>query len=290
MVKFNLLNFNELKSMDLKPETSLIGSITDPSINMIYASTGFGKSLLAISIAVHLSIGKDLFDWEVPSTKKVLYIDGEMSLFEFRKRVLRFTKEEVLNDNLFLLSSSKVDFSINLYDSAQYNKLFDQIIENKFEVVFFDNLTCLTQSLNGNDNSIESFLAFRQFLIRLRNTGITSIFLHHANKSGGQRGSSVKKDAVNISLRLDRPDDYTSDQKARFVIYCDKNRNGVSFNPIDVTLIDLEDGSCEFEYKHLEDIDKKIQEMRNKGIKQVDIAKELNITQGTVSKKISSYR
>jgi hypothetical protein len=90
------------------------------------------------------------------------------------------------------------------------------------DVVFIDNLSCLCRS--GAENERESWLPVQDWALSLRRRGKTVVFLHHVNKSGGQRGTSGREDTLDAVLYLDRPGDYTIDQGCRFVTRFDKVR------------------------------------------------------------------
>ena len=64
--------------------------------------------------------------------------------------------------------------------------------------------------------------------------------MHHAGKSGHQRGTSKKEDALDTVMILKQPDDYQPEQGARFEIKFDKARHfsGEDARPFLVQLID----------------------------------------------------
>ncbi len=49
--------------------------------------------------------------------------------------------------------------------------------------------------------------------------------MHHAGKSGSQRGTSKKEDALDTVIILKQPDDYQPEQGARFDVKFDKARH-----------------------------------------------------------------
>lgn len=122
----------------------------------------------------------------------------------------------------------------------------------------------------------------------LRFAGITTIFLHHDNKDGRQRGTSGREDNIDISLHLERPKNYTSDQGARFAAKFEKARIRHSdlhlIGDTEFSLEPAEDGSYMWTYG----ISKK--QYKAKVIKRLDesmagkdIAEELGISPGRVS-------
>jgi putative DNA primase/helicase len=75
-----------------------------------------------------------------------------------------------------------------------------------------------------DENSKEQYDPINQWFLELRAAGITTIFLHHAGKSGLQRGTSGREDNIDVSLFLNRPKDYSPEQGARFVTKFEKSR------------------------------------------------------------------
>ena len=46
----------------------------------------------------------------------------------------------------------------------------------------------------------------------LRRRGIAVLFIHHGNKSGGQRGTSRREDILDFVIQLKRPNDYKTEE------------------------------------------------------------------------------
>lgn len=50
------------------------------------------------------------------------------------------------------------------------------------------------------------------------------MFIHHAGKSGAQRGTSKREDVLDTVVALKRPGDYVTSQGARFEVHFEKAR------------------------------------------------------------------
>jgi putative DNA primase/helicase len=74
---------------------------------------------------------------------------------------------------------------------------------------------------------VETFGTFdpasRRLALQLRRAGKSVILIHHAGKSGRQRGTSRKEDVLDTIISLRRPPDYSPDQGARFEVYYEKS-------------------------------------------------------------------
>ena len=50
------------------------------------------------------------------------------------------------------------------------------------------------------------------------------LIVHHSNRQGGARGHSKPEDVMNILIKLSRPEGYSADQGARFLLEFEKTR------------------------------------------------------------------
>ena len=112
--------------------------------------------------------------------------------------------------------------------------------------------------------------------------------LHHAGKNGTSRGSSKRQANLDSVIKLDRPVDYKNEEGLKIQFSYEKCR---SFFGKDASTIGLEyklvDGIAK--WKAFDIVDEKLRdivELLKKGINQSQIAEQLNISQGEVSKRI----
>ena len=59
------------------------------------------------------------------------------------------------------------------------------------DLIVIDNISCLFRS--GNENEAESWQEAQEWALDLRRRGKSVLFVHHAGKSGNQRGTSKKR-------------------------------------------------------------------------------------------------
>ena len=67
-------------------------------------------------------------------------------------------------------------------------------------------------------------MPIQKWALRQRSKGKSMAFIHHAVKSGPQRGTSRRRDALDTEIALKRPSDYKGDQGARFEVHFEKAR------------------------------------------------------------------
>ena len=66
--------------------------------------------------------------------------------------------------------------------------------------MILDNLSALCVS--GKENEGESWLPVQRWALRLRQRGISVLFVHHAGKGGAQRGTSRREDLLDVVINL----------------------------------------------------------------------------------------
>jgi putative DNA primase/helicase len=128
-----------------------------------------------------------------------------------------------------------------------------------------------------------------QWFLELRFAGITTIFLHHANKDGGQRGTSGREDNIDISILLDWPKGYVTGDGCKFVAKFKKARlEQKHLHLITDTEFALEVDHEEdyfWTFRNLKAENRKtILEMLDQDMAQKDIAEALGIGAGYVSR------
>ncbi len=109
------------------------------------------------------------------------------------------------------------------------------------ELLIIDNLATLCRV--GKENESESWLPIQTWLLTLRRRGIAVILIHHANKSGGQRGTSSRENVMDSVIALRPTKDQTPKDTARFEVHLEKSRGiaGSAIEPFEATLVATDD-------------------------------------------------
>ena len=118
-------------------------------------------------------------------------------------------------------------------------------------------------------------------------------FIHRAGKSGQQRGTSRREDALDTVIALKRPSDYKSDQGARFEVHFEKARGlyGEDVEPIECDLRTDEKGNLSWTHRTIEEsTHQKVIKMYKEGLIQTEITEELNINKSVVSRHLKRAR
>ena len=147
-----------------------------------------------------------------------------------------------------------------------------------------DNLASLTRGID--ENSKRDWDPINQWLLELRFAGISTIFMHHTNKAGGQRGTSGREDNINVSIMLTAPPTRAPEDGAKFTVEFSKCRGvyGIALERIALSL-GKSDGKLVWNWQEADrEMKKKILQLLSKGYAQIAVADELQLTRGYISR------
>jgi putative DNA primase/helicase len=223
--------------------------IVDPflpsaSLSLLYSATGVGKTWFSIQLAVSIASGDKFFEWDVPKSRRVLYVDGEMPTKAIQTRLLTLAPKPP--ENLMFLPSESlwcqgVPLNLNLSEQqARIDQYLNALpVEQKPALVVLDNLSSLSAGIDESSNSdLDNLL---RWLVKLRSQGYATLLVHHAGKNGDQRGASRRKDLLDTVIKLNEAPAAHGDGAA-FTVTFDKLR-GKKPDPLSLTVeLDTENG------------------------------------------------
>jgi hypothetical protein len=222
----SVVSSETLHSLEIPPRGKIIGNwFFEADLGFIFAPRGVGKTWFALYAAICISEGAKFGDYEVPQARRVLYVDGEMPLELLRQRHKSLSNGA---NNLSFLSHEHLFQAANsvlsLSDPPIQQALLKYCLENKIEVVFLDNLSCLFSGVKEND--ADSWEMVLRWLLELRRNRIAVVIIHHAGRNGAMRGTSRREDAAFWVVQLSQS--VTEDREengAHFMATFVKNRN-----------------------------------------------------------------
>jgi putative DNA primase/helicase len=291
--KIVVVSIEDFLARELPPREVLLAPwLLSQSLNMVYAWRGVGKTHFSMNVAYALASGGQFMQWKAEKPCKVLYIDGEMPGGSLQKRLAEMVKA---NDKApepgflnIITPDMQPDF-MPIPDLATFDGQgeIDEAIEaTGAEVIFLDNLSCLVRG-QGKENESEGWLLVQGWALKWRAKGRSIVFIHHEGKSGAQRGTSRREDVLDTSIRLKQPPDYSPTEGACFEVHFEKARNlhGDQLSPIEARLAEDQHGRQVWTIKSLTDATyKRVVELAKVGLRQAEIAIELQVNRSTVSR------
>ena len=289
-------NIKEFLSLNIPLRKMILSPIIpEQGLVMIYASRGIGKTYLSLSIAYPVACGGNLFEerWKCESPRKVLFIDGEMPASLLQERLRNLASESPMNlendDNLKILTSDLQDHGIQDLSTVQGQESVEKFLEDA-DLIIIDNLSSLCRS--GRENESESWMPLQEWLLSLRRRGKSVLLIHHAGKSGNQRGTSKKEDLLDTVISLKRPEAYDSEEGARFEIHYEKTRSfyGKEAKPFEVCL-QQDNKRFIWQAKDVSGSEyKQTVRLSEQGFSQRKIAHELGISLSTVNRHLKKAK
>ncbi len=198
------VSWEELKTFDLPEREHILSPwMHDKSLSMLFASPGVGKSWLALSIAYAVSAPGKLFSWQGTSQRDVVYVDGEMAASEIKNRCSQLFGNDRVDIRFLAADLHEYGLPDLAYKEAQLDLEHSMSEGGMPHLLVLDNLSSLIHS--GNENEAESWHLIQQWMLRLKRRGTSVLLVHHANKSGGARGTSKREDILDAIVGLKPP-------------------------------------------------------------------------------------
>jgi putative DNA primase/helicase len=245
---FEPLSFEQFVNLDIPPREMLLHpALPEKSLSMLYAPRGIGKTLLALSVGLAVSSGANLLRWSAPRPRRVLYVDGEMTVADLQQRLVQIAVglgREIPNDAFRILAADSTERGINLA-TPEGQEGVERVFDGT-DLLILDNLSTLFPS--GGESASDAWVPMQNWLLKLRRRGVSVLFVHHAGANGRQRGTSRREDVLDAVIALRRPENYSPDEGARFEVHFEKLRHRVGelSQPFEATAepITCDDGCC----------------------------------------------
>ena len=245
--RFEPLGYIDFLNLELPEREMLMAPwLPHKGLAMIYAWRGVGKTLLALSCAYAIASGAEILGWKPPRPARVVYIDGEMPARTMQDRLEAIKrgipKAPPTQDYLRILSADLKDGIADLC-TLDGQRVIDEGIGDEAELVIVDNLSTVARSAKENES--DDWAAIQGWVLAHRRAGRSVLLIHHAGKAGAQRGTSRREDVLDTVIALRRPDGYTSDQGAKFIVEFEKARGlyGPDANPFEAAYREDNGGS-----------------------------------------------
>jgi hypothetical protein len=223
-----VIDEDEFMRLEFPPREYLLEPwLQQKNLVMIYGPRGVGKTLLAVGAALAAANGGAFLRWRAPRPLRVLYVDGELPRETLKARlrdVARTAGLEHTNRLGLVTPDQQPSNRLPNLATPEGQAAFGRIIELRDpELVVWDNMSTLVRS--GEENNAESWQIMQDWYVLLRSRGITNLILHHAGKTGDQRGTSKREDVLDVTIRVAKPNNYRPEEGARFEVSFTKARD-----------------------------------------------------------------
>jgi DNA-binding transcriptional ArsR family regulator len=285
----------ELAQMPFHPRKAILTPwLHSQDLCMIFAARGIGKTHFALAIAYAVAAGGQFLRWHAPRPAKVLYLDGELPGTVMQRRLLAHCPDvEPAPGFLRVFTPDMPEMNergLPDLSTVEGQAEIDGMIEDDTALVIVDNLSAWARS--GRENEAESWHPVADWILGLRRRGIAVILVHHAGKSGSQRGTSKKEDLLDVVIGLSRPIDYDPQQGAAFVVEFSKARNlmGEDAESLEVALGGTDDRAAwTWRTAEASTFDRVVA-LTNEGLTPSEVATELSVNKSTVSRSLRKAR
>lgn len=217
---------------DVVPEWTVQHYIRSQGVGYVFAPPDTYKTSLMIDIAACIATGKK---WASKETKKgnVLYISAEGGN-EISKRLKACEDNNKIDtgSNILIIKEP-----ISPVVKKEFNWLLKKAIEHeeltgfKTELIVFDTLSQCAKNLD--DNSAKDMAEFIRCCIKLSIQLKTAVvFVHHTNKSGKCRGSSVFEGNSDFIFEMKK-----AKENLAVTLYVEKQKDYKKLPPLYVKLV-----------------------------------------------------
>lgn len=213
--------------------------IPEQGIVMLVAKRGIGKTFTALHMSLSVAGGLSLFNWHAPKARRVLYVDGEMPAISMQERLAALATGMAAPPHA-MQNFSIITPDIQSRPMPDLATTYGQQVLEPFlagvDLLVLDNLATLCRT--GKENESQSWTPMQTWLLDLRRRGMAVLLVHHAGKSGDQRGTSAREDIMDTVISLRRPTTYSVAEGARFEVHLTKARGivGEDAMPFEVHL------------------------------------------------------
>lgn len=283
-----VLSHRALLEMDIPARSHLIGFLDEGALTLVYAGRGRGKTRFSLGLSIALVQGQSFLGWPCGQAAGVLYVDGEMPMRGLQDLVKKMSPTPL--DDLYLLTSEHFfktySYDLRLTDST-HRQLIDRILDELPDVklLVLDNISTLFSGIS--EDKKQDWEPINTWLIQLRHRGLAVILVHHAGKTGDQRGTSAREDILDTVIQLAEPPNYVATDGCHFYLHFTKSRfaAGDAVTSLDVRTVETDDAMT-FVYQPVaEDHKHQVRNLLMEGVtRPVDIAGELGISKGYASK------
>ena len=277
--RLQAVSLADFLAQEIKPRKLLLSPwLPEQGLAMIYAKRGVGKTFVGLNIAYAIASAGEYLGWKAEKPCAVLYIDGEMPASVMQDRLAGIVAAHEREAKTFtILTPDMQKFGMPDLSTLHGQQMLESFVDSA-DVIIVDNISTLCRKTN--ENEAEGWLPVQEWALRLRTLGKSVVFIHHASKNGGQRGTSKREDVLDTVIVLKHPSDYNPMDGAKFEIHFEKSRgfSGKDAEPLLASLITDKNNKQQWAVQTIENSTyEQVIKLSNEGLKQSEIAELLDI-------------
>jgi DnaB-like helicase N terminal domain/AAA domain len=288
---------NHLIAVDLKDFLTMkfdaIDFIIEPILPvsnsaMIFSPTGAGKTYIMLYMAYCIAAGcSECFVWNVPSARRVVYVDGEMDAPTLQERITEIARgmldTAIPKENYFKLITPDLQPKKPPRINTKEGRLRIEEHATEGGLIVLDNI--ITLCPGADDKETEDWAAIQEWILHLRRHKVGVFLVQHAGKSGDQLGTSKKEIQLSCNLKLRTASDYTPEEGLKVEARLTKLRRRGKDNrwdprwaqPFEIVLR-VDAGAATFTNRPMRDLlRKRALEMLTAGMRENDVAQETGL-------------
>jgi len=179
------------------------GLISKGSVNVFFGEAGCGKTWALLDMAVCVADGAPWLGMDT-TAGPVLIIDEESGQRRLSRRMGEVMRGHGANDKTPIMATSLAAFDMG--NPNDIGELYNLIISTGARLVIIDALADIMPGRDENavKDTAPIFLSLRKIA---EETQTAIIVIHHSNKTGGYRGSSAIKGAIDLLLSVEKKND-----------------------------------------------------------------------------------
>jgi hypothetical protein len=277
--------------LEIPPRTCLMSPwLPSSGLTQMYAYRGVGKTYFALNVGYAVAIGGEYLGWKCPAPKRVLYIDGEMPAADMQKRLRMIKGDQTMTTHNFKIITPDFQNVVTPNLATEEGQRYLESYTNEADLIIVDSIAILCRT--GKENNSDEWTPVQQWLLRMRSERRSVLLVHHAGKNGKQRGTSAREDVLDTVIKLKEPVGSSPTEGANFEVHFEKNRGftGADAQAFNASL-SIENGRQKWTRESLVDSTfNRCVALFNDGLNGTEIAQELDIHKGTVSKHLKKAR
>lgn len=168
----------------------------------LFAKNKTGKSLVMLWISANLANGRDPFTGHPIDSKRVAYLDFEMTADDVRERLqdMGFTPDTLANLVYYLLPL------LPPLNTAEGGRRLVHLLErDRADVVIIDTFSRVVDGEENSADTYQNFYTHTGLPLKRRHIALARLD-HEGHQAGRSRGSSAKGDDVDAIWQLTRTD------------------------------------------------------------------------------------